>query len=87
MTQQKGNLPQVVLQAEWQTALDALRVKEKEHMRASDAIAAERRRLPIARISKSHVFEGPDGHASLLDRLRLPRSAHHLPFHVWPKPG
>lgn len=61
------NLPTVVPVTEWQAALDALRVKEKEATRARDALAAERRRLPMVRIDKDYVFEGPDGKARLLD--------------------
>ena len=61
------NLPPVVSSQEWQTALDALRAKEKEATRARDALAAERRRLPRVHIDKDYVFDGPDGKASLLD--------------------
>src|SRR6266571_3067768 len=59
--------PQVVSEAEWQAARDELLVKEKEATRARDALAAERRRLPMVRIDKAYVFEGPDGKAGLLD--------------------
>jgi hypothetical protein len=31
-------------------------------------LAAERRRLPMVRIEKDYIFEGPDGEASLLAR-------------------
>jgi predicted dithiol-disulfide oxidoreductase (DUF899 family) len=61
------NLPPVVSPEEWQTALDALRVKEKEATRARDALAAERRTLPRVRIERDYVFEGPAGTATLLD--------------------
>jgi len=61
------NLPPVVSSVEWQAAQDALLVKEKEATRARDALAAERRRLPMTRIDKSYVFDGPDGDATLLD--------------------
>src|SRR5467141_3425591 len=61
------DLPKVVSPAEWQAARDELLVKEKEATRARDALAAERRRLPMVRIDKDYVFEGPDGKASLLD--------------------
>jgi predicted dithiol-disulfide oxidoreductase (DUF899 family) len=61
------NLPQVVAQAEWQAAREKLLVKEKAHMRAGDALAAERRRLPMVRIEKDYAFDGPGGEASLLD--------------------
>lgn len=60
-------LPPIVSSAEWQTARDRLLVKEKEATRALDALAAERRRLPMVRIEKEYVFEGPDGRATLGD--------------------
>jgi predicted dithiol-disulfide oxidoreductase (DUF899 family) len=60
-------LPAVVSPAEWQAARDALLAKEKEATRARDALAAERRRLPMVRIDKEYVFDGPNGKASLLD--------------------
>jgi predicted dithiol-disulfide oxidoreductase (DUF899 family) len=59
------NLPPVVSEREWQAALDAHRAKEKEATRASDALAAERRRLPRALIEKDYTFDGPDGKAAL----------------------
>lgn len=60
-------LPNIVSEAEWRAARDALLVKEKALTRARDALAAERRRLPMARIDKAYVFESPDGPVSLLD--------------------
>jgi predicted dithiol-disulfide oxidoreductase (DUF899 family) len=60
-------LPDVVSPAEWRAARDRLLVKEKEATRARDALAAERRRLPMVRIEKEYVFDGRDGKASLLD--------------------
>ena len=53
--------PQIVSREEWQRARDQLLVKEKAATRARDALAAERRRLPMVRIEKDYVFEGPDG--------------------------
>lgn len=61
------NLPKVVSQEEWQRARDALLVKEKAHTKAMDALNAERRRLPMVKIDKEYVFDGPDGKATLLD--------------------
>jgi predicted dithiol-disulfide oxidoreductase (DUF899 family) len=61
------NLPPVVSSEEWQTALDALRVKEKEATRARDTLAAERRRLPRVHTEQDYVFDGPAGKATLLD--------------------
>jgi predicted dithiol-disulfide oxidoreductase (DUF899 family) len=42
--------PDVVDRSTFQATLDALRVREKAHMRAGDAIAAARRRLPMVEI-------------------------------------
>jgi predicted dithiol-disulfide oxidoreductase (DUF899 family) len=68
-------LPKVVTRAEWLPARLELLAKEKELTHRRDALNAERRRLPMLRIGKDYVFEGPDGKASLLDlfegRLQL----------------
>ncbi|QXJ20151.1 DUF899 domain-containing protein [Actinomadura graeca] len=60
-------LPEVVSREEWVAARKALLVKEKELTRARDALNSERRRLPMVRVDKEYVFEGPDGKAGLLD--------------------
>ena len=54
-------LPKIASPAEWQAARENLLVKEKAATRARDALAAERRRLPMVRIDKDYVFEGADG--------------------------
>jgi predicted dithiol-disulfide oxidoreductase (DUF899 family) len=61
------DLPQIVSPAEWQAARNELLVKEKAASRARDALAAERRRLPMVKIDKEYEFQGSDGKASLLD--------------------
>jgi predicted dithiol-disulfide oxidoreductase (DUF899 family) len=61
------NLPPVVSAEEWSEAHEALLTKEKEATRARDALAAERRRMPMMAVEKDYVFEGPGGKASLLD--------------------
>jgi len=61
------NLPQVASEAGWKAARKELLVKEKELTRLRDALNAERRRLPMVRVEKEYVFEGPGGNASLLD--------------------
>src|ERR671914_496816 len=61
------NMPPVVSPQEWQAAWEHMLVKEKEHTRAGDALAAERRRMPWMAVDKDYRFEGPDGPASLLD--------------------
>jgi predicted dithiol-disulfide oxidoreductase (DUF899 family) len=67
MSQDEKALPPVVSQAEWQAACDRLLIKEKVATRARDALAAERRRLPMVKIDKDYVFEGSTGQARLLD--------------------
>jgi predicted dithiol-disulfide oxidoreductase (DUF899 family) len=60
-------MPKIVSEAEWQDARAALLVEEKAATRALDALAAERRRLPMVRIDKDYVFEGLDGDVRLAD--------------------
>ncbi len=67
MTESQRNLPQVVSRDEWLAARKELLAREKELTRQRDQLNAERRRLPMVRIEKEYVFEGPDGKASLLD--------------------
>jgi predicted dithiol-disulfide oxidoreductase (DUF899 family) len=61
------NPPEVVSAAEWRAAREAVLAKEKAQLRASDALAAERRRLPMVEVEKRYELDGPDGKASLLD--------------------
>ncbi len=59
--------PKIVSRDEWLAARKELLVKEKELTHYRDAVNAARRRLPMVRIEKDYVFEGPAGKASLLD--------------------
>jgi predicted dithiol-disulfide oxidoreductase (DUF899 family) len=58
-------LPPVVSEDEWEAAREALLVKEKELTRARDAVAAERRKMPMVRVSRDYRFVGPDGEVGL----------------------
>ena len=60
-------IPTVVSQAEWQAARDDLLAKEKAATRALDALAAERRRLPMVPVEKDYELEGPDGKIRFAD--------------------
>ena len=64
-----GNLavPKIVDRAAFQGELDALRVREKAHMRAGDAIAAARRRLPMVEVDAATPLIGQNGAVTLLD--------------------
>jgi predicted dithiol-disulfide oxidoreductase (DUF899 family) len=57
----------IVTREEWLVARQALLLKEKEATRARDRLNAERRRLPMVRIDKEYIFQGPAGKLSLLD--------------------
>ena len=67
MTALPDTHPPVVSPEVWRAARDAILVKEKAHLRAHDALAAERRRMPWTEVQKDYVFEGPQGRLSLLD--------------------
>jgi predicted dithiol-disulfide oxidoreductase (DUF899 family) len=60
-------LPEIVSRDEWLVARKALLAKEKEITRQRDRLSADRRRLPMVKIDKDYVFDGPDGSRSLLD--------------------
>jgi predicted dithiol-disulfide oxidoreductase (DUF899 family) len=57
----------IVSAQEWEEARQALLVKEKEHTRARDALAAQRRRMPWLAVEKAYRFEGPTGSMTLVD--------------------
>ena len=59
--------PKVVDRATFQAELDALRVREKAHTRAGDAIAAARRRLPMVEVDGTTPLVGERGRVRLLD--------------------
>jgi predicted dithiol-disulfide oxidoreductase (DUF899 family) len=59
--------PRIISRDEWLAARKELLTKEKELTRRRDALNAQHRRLPMVRIDKEYVFEGPDGKVSLLD--------------------
>jgi len=66
-THTKMKTPPVVSRQDWEAAREAMLVKEKATLRAKDALAAERRRMPWMEVDKAYVFDGPNGKASLLD--------------------
>ncbi|MEZ0358240.1 DUF899 domain-containing protein [Mycobacterium sp. SA01] len=59
-------LPPVVDQQTWRAALDELRAREKAATRELDAIAAQRRRLPMVEMP-NYVLTGPDGPVALAE--------------------
>jgi predicted dithiol-disulfide oxidoreductase (DUF899 family) len=67
VTERTANaLPPVVDRQTWQVALDDLRKREKAATRELDAIAAQRRRLPMVELP-DYTLIGPDGPIRLVD--------------------
>jgi len=59
--------PLIVSRVEWLAQRTRLLEQEKELKRHSDRVAAERRRLPMVRIEKDYVLDGPSGPRRLRD--------------------
>jgi predicted dithiol-disulfide oxidoreductase (DUF899 family) len=57
----------VVSEDDWLKARKKLLGKEKKFLRMQEAMSAERRSLPWVEVTKSYVFEGPDGEVTLGD--------------------
>ncbi len=51
--------PDIVTPEQWRAAREALLEKEKAQTRARDALAAERRRMPMIRVEKGYRFTAP----------------------------
>jgi predicted dithiol-disulfide oxidoreductase (DUF899 family) len=79
--------PPVVSEQEWQAARAELLVREKEHTRALDALAAARRRLPMVALDAGkYEFTAPDGRpASLADLFGDSRQL--IIYHFMLEPG
>jgi predicted dithiol-disulfide oxidoreductase (DUF899 family) len=60
-------VPPVASREEWLTARLELLEQEKQVMKAQDAVTAQRRKLPMVKLDKDYVFDGPDGKATLAD--------------------
>ena len=64
--------PGIVTPELWRAPREALLEREKAHTRARDALAAERRRMPMMRVQQDHRFTAPGGgDATLLDLFTL----------------
>lgn len=67
MTQNNIKLPKIASQEEWQAERKKLLKKEKKATRTLDALAAERRRLPMVPVEDNYTFTGQEGEMSLID--------------------
>lgn len=59
--------PRIVTREQWQRELAGLRAREKALTRQLDALAAQRRRLPMVEITKPYRLEGEQGPVSLTE--------------------
>lgn len=88
-----GVARRVVSATEWRRARAAMTAREKKHMRAADALAAARRRMPWMKIEKPYAFEGPQGRLGLVDLFegRTQLILYHFMFgpevEGWPEKG
>lgn len=58
---------EVVSEAEWLVGRKDLLTREKEFTRQRDALSAARRQLPMVKVEKDYVFEGPKGEQTLVE--------------------
>ncbi len=88
-----GVARRVVSPTQWRRARAAMTAREKKHMRAMDALAAARRRMPWMKIEKPYAFEGPQGRVNLVDLFegRRQLALYHFMFGPkvdgWPDKG
>ena len=66
-TREELAAPKIVDRSIFQAELDELRVREKAHARAGDAIAAARRRLPMVEVDGATPLIGERGAVTLLE--------------------
>jgi predicted dithiol-disulfide oxidoreductase (DUF899 family) len=57
--------PKIASRAKWLTARKKLLADEKRVTKQHDEVNAKRRRLPMVKIDKEYVFDGPDGKKTL----------------------
>jgi predicted dithiol-disulfide oxidoreductase (DUF899 family) len=67
MTIQDLPHPRIATRNEWLAARKTLLAHEKELTKHYDRVSAERRRLPMVKLEKTYMFDGPEGKRSLLD--------------------
>jgi predicted dithiol-disulfide oxidoreductase (DUF899 family) len=67
MSEAPTRYPDVVSRNEWLQARRKLLARERAATHLRDAVNADRRRLPMVRVEKDYVFDGPDGELRLLD--------------------
>ena len=79
---QSTALPPVTGRAGWQAELDRLLVREKAHTSEGDAIAADRRRLPMVEVDAAIPVTGEHGPVPLLEVFEGRRQLV-VYYHMW----
>ncbi|MGD0813825.1 MAG: DUF899 domain-containing protein [Verrucomicrobiota bacterium] len=59
--------PKIVTQAKWLEARKKFLVREKEFDHERDNLTEARRKLPMVKVEKEYVFDGPQGAATIRD--------------------
>jgi len=77
-------MPPIVDRATFTDHLNELRIREKAHTREGDAIAAQRRRLPMVEVDGTLPLRGADGAVTLLDAFEGRRQLLAYYFMWWP---
>ena len=67
MTIQETAHPPIGTRDAWLEARKTLLTHEKELTKHYDRVSAERRRLPMVKLEKTYMFDGPEGKRSLYD--------------------
>jgi predicted dithiol-disulfide oxidoreductase (DUF899 family) len=67
MTLTETAMPKVVSKDEWLAERTKLLTDEKALTKEKDRVNAERRRLPMVKVEKEYVFEGPSGKKTLTE--------------------
>ncbi len=67
MLQNEAAVPNVAPRDMWLTLRKSLLAQEKELTKRRDEVNALRRRLPMVKVNKEYVFDGPEGKRSLLE--------------------
>ena len=80
--ERKMSLPKIVTREEWLVARKELLAREKQFDHERDELTEARRSLPMVRVEKEYVFEGPQGAVSLVELFEGRRQliVYHLMF-------
>ncbi|MET0703197.1 MAG: DUF899 domain-containing protein [Mycobacterium sp.] len=82
MPENSAAYPSVASREEWLAARKKLLAREREVTHLRDAVNADRKRLPMVRVEKDYVFEGPEGLVRLADMFEG-RSQLYIHHFMW----